>query len=53
MDFVPEVSAIAKENIEVDSDTFALIQAHLNMDLPGIIVQNDGGFRGGFRGGRR
>ena len=40
MDFVPEVSAIASENIEVDSDTFALIQAHLNMDLPGIVLRN-------------
>merc|ERR1711998_353698 len=42
MDFVPEVSAIASENIQVDADTYAMIQAHLNMDLPGIVLHNDG-----------
>ena len=36
MDFVPEVSAIASENIEVDPDTNALLRASLNMDLPGV-----------------
>ena len=52
MDFVPEVSAIASENIEVDSDTYAMIQAHLNMDLPGIVLHTEGGFRRNYNARR-
>jgi len=43
MDFVPEVSAIASENIEVDPDTYALLRAELGMDLPGVTMANEYG----------
>eukprot|EP00941_MAST-03F_sp_MAST-3F-sp1_P002926 g2926.t1 len=50
MDFVPEVSAIATENIEVDPDTYALLRAELNMDLPGVTMANEFGRRNRRRG---
>jgi small subunit ribosomal protein S17e len=37
MDFVPEVSAINTESIEIDNDTKDLL-AHLDVKLPGVHV---------------
>eukprot|EP00501_MAST-03F_sp_TOSAG23-6_P002167 GSMAST32.ASY1.ANO1.2267.1 assembled CDS len=47
MDFVPEVSAIATENIEVDPDTYKLLTS-LNMELPGVTQANEYGQRRRF-----
>ncbi|CAM9752706.1 unnamed protein product [Ascophyllum nodosum] len=38
MDFVPEVSAIEKESIDIDPDTKDLLDALDFKDLPGIAV---------------
>merc|ERR1719472_288768 len=48
LDYVPEVSAINTEKIEVDKATMAMLKS-LNMgNLPGVQLQQSGG--GGYRG---
>merc|ERR1711970_308018 len=48
LDYVPEVSAINTEKIEVDKATMATLKS-LNMgNLPGVQLQQSGG--GGYRG---
>ena len=47
MDFVPEVSAIAMDQIEIDTDTRDMLK-HLNLQLPNTQVTNSHGY-----GGRR
>merc|ERR1712174_81853 len=50
LDYVPEVSAINTDKIEVDRDTMAMLKS-LNMgQLPGVQLQQSGGGSGGFRG---
>merc|ERR1711985_229555 len=50
LDYVPDVSAINTEKIEVDRDTMAMLKS-LNMgQLPGVQLQQSGGGSGGFRG---
>lgn len=41
MDYVPEVSAIALDTIEVDSDTMAMLES-LNVVLPNVQLQRAG-----------
>merc|ERR1712010_148359 len=49
LDYVPEVSAINTDKIEVDRDTMAMLKS-LNMgNLPGVQLQQFGG-SGGYRG---
>merc|ERR1739847_123218 len=50
LDYVPDVSAINTEKIEVDRDTMDMLKS-LNMgSLPGVALQQSGGGSGGFRG---
>merc|ERR1712091_322777 len=52
LDYVPEVSAINTDKIEVDRDTMAMLKS-LNMgNLPGVQLQQFGGGSGGYRGNR-
>merc|ERR1711981_626730 len=52
LDFVPDVSAINTERIEVDRDTMAMLKS-LNMgQLPGVQLQQSSGGSGGYRGNR-
>ena len=53
LDYVPDVSAINTERIEVDRDTMAMLKS-LNMgQLPGVqLQQSSGGGSGGYRGNR-
>merc|ERR1712010_313642 len=52
LDYVPEVSAINTEKIEVDRDTMAMLKS-LNMgNLPGVQLQQSSGGSGGYRGNR-
>ena len=60
MDFVPEVSAIKTEGIEVDRETLDMLSALGMNDIPGLVeadpvrVQQQIGFgRGGFGGAGR
>merc|ERR1711937_33562 len=47
LDYVPDVSAINTEKIEVDRDTMDMLKS-LNMgSLPGVALQSSGGYRGG------
>jgi len=39
MDFVPEVSAIEKEQIQIDSDTADLLK-HLGIELNNVVEQS-------------
>jgi len=53
MDHVPEVSAIATDNIEVDKDTQAMLRA-LQLNIETTVADNDRrGRRGDRRGPRR
>merc|ERR1711937_206868 len=46
LDYVPDVSAINTEKIEVDRDTMDMLKS-LNMgSLPGVALQSSGGYRG-------
>ena len=56
MDFVPEVSAVSTENIEVDKDTLEMLKSINMAGLPGVQLAQAGaggaaagGFKGGFR----
>jgi len=56
MDYVPEVSAVDVENIEVDADTMDMLKV-MGMNLPGVKLQQtqQGGFQqipgaGGYPG---
>jgi small subunit ribosomal protein S17e len=52
LDYVPDVSAISTERIEVDRDTMAMLKS-LNMgQLPGVQLQQSSGGSGGYRGNR-
>lgn len=60
MDFVPDVSAIKTEQIEVDKETLDMLSALGMSEIPGLVqvdpvpVQQTLGFgRGGFGAGRR
>lgn len=60
MDFVPEVSAIRTDHIEVDQETLDMLNALGMNDIPGLVkaepvaVQQNVGFgRGGFGGAKR
>lgn len=60
MDFVPDVSAIKTEQIEVDKETLDMLNALGMNEIPGLVqvdpvpVQQQLGFgRGGFGGPRR
>ena len=63
MDFVPEVSAIKTEGIEVDKETIEMLAALGMADLPGVVKQSESsvaaagavgfGGRGGFSGRNR
>ena len=43
MDFVPEVSAVDTDVIEVDPDTKAMLRSLDMAQLPGLVVQQAGG----------
>ena len=57
MDFVPDVSAVDTDVIEVDPETKAMLRSLEMAQLPGIVVQqaSSGGWKGdgGKGGGRR
>ena len=57
MDFVPEVSAVDTDIIDVDPETKAMLRSLDMAQLPGIVVQqaSTGGWKneGGKGGGRR
>ena len=55
MDFVPEVSAVDTDIIDVDPETKAMLRSLDMGQLPGIVVQqgSSGGWKGDSKGGRR
>lgn len=58
MDFVPDVSAIKTDQIEVDKETLDMLSALGMNDIPGLVqvdpsVPQQVGFGLGGRGGRR
>ncbi|XP_054790903.1 40S ribosomal protein S17-like [Prosopis cineraria] len=59
MDFVPDVSAIKTDQIEVDKETLDMLAAFGMNDIPGLVqvdpvpVQQTTGFGRGFGGARR
>ena len=48
MDFVPDISAVDTDMIEVDRDTKAMLRALEMADLPGVVVANNnaGAYKG-------
>ena len=54
MDFVPDVSAVDTDVIEVDPETKAMLRSLDMAQLPGIVVQNaSSGWKDSGKGGRR
>ena len=55
MDYVPDVSAVDTDVIEVDAETKAMLRSLDMANLSGIVVQNAaaGGWKGDSKGGRR
>jgi len=53
MDYVPEVSAVDTDVIEVDPETKSMLRALDMSSLQGIVVQQNTGWKESMKGGKR